>query len=89
MPLLSLAIAGVEVLLLLSLFEASLLRWPGKVLTLLSHGQMHLAMVGAAVGCASLCSRRGKRRAAVAGVMINVLMAATLISLLITGLLHR
>jgi len=89
MPLLSLAIAAVEVVLLLSLFEASLLQWPRKVISLLSHGQLHLAMVGAAVGIASLYSRRGTRWAAVAGVMINALMAATIISLLITGLLRK
>jgi hypothetical protein len=89
MPLMSLAIAGIEVLLLLSLFEASFLRWSPRVISLLSHGHLHLAMVGGAVGVASLYSRRGARWAAIAGVMINALMAATIVSLLITGLVRK
>lgn len=89
MPLLSLGIAAVEVVLLFSLFEASLLRWPQQMIALLSRGHLHLAMVGGAVGIASLYSRRGTRWAAIAGVLVNAAMAVTIVSLLVLGLLRK
>ena len=89
MPLLSLVIAAIEVLLLLSLFEAWLLEWPRQVLSWLSHGQMHLAVLGTAVGLASLCSRRGARWAAATGAAVNAVTVATIVSLLVAGLLRR
>ncbi len=89
MPLLSLGIAAVEVVLLLSLFEASLLRWPQQMIALLSRGHLHLAMVGGAVGIASLYSRRGTRWAAITGVLVNAAMAVTIVSLLVLGLLRK
>jgi hypothetical protein len=89
MPLLSLFIAAVEVLLLLSLFEASLLQWPQKMIALLSRGHLHLAMVGGAIGLASLYSRRGARWAAMAGLMVNAVMAVTIVSLLVLGWLSK
>ncbi len=61
MPLLSLGIAAVEVVLLLSLFEASLLQWPQKMIALLSRGICIWPWSGGAVGIASLYSRRGTR----------------------------
>ncbi len=85
MSVLSLVIAGIEVLLLLSLCEALLLQLPQQVIGLISHGHMHLAVIGIAVGIAALRSRRSSRWAAVLGVTINTLMAVTIISLLITG----
>jgi len=89
MPLLSLGIAAVEVVLLFSLFEASLLQWPQQMIALLSRGHLHLAMVGGAVGIASLYSRRGARWAAIAGVLVNAAMAVTIVSLLVLGLLRK
>ncbi len=89
MSVLSLVIAGIEVLLLLSLCEALLLQLPQQVIGLISHGHMHLAIIGVAVGIAALCSRRSSRWAALLGVAINTLMAVTIISLLMTGVVGR
>ena len=89
MPLLSLGIAAIEIVLLLSLFEASIWQWPQQTIALLSRGHLHLAMVGGAVGLASLYSRRGTRWAAMVGVTINAVMAMTIVSLLVLGLVRK
>ncbi|HWQ35964.1 MAG TPA: hypothetical protein VNQ79_24185 [Blastocatellia bacterium] len=81
MPLLSVCIAAAEIILLSLRFTAL---WPASAATMISRGHLHLAMIGTAVGLASLYSRRRQRRAAITGVTINAVMACALIMLLMT-----
>jgi hypothetical protein len=81
MPLLSVCIAAAEII-LLSLRFTTL--WPASAATMISRGHLHLAMIGTAVGLASLYSRRSQRRAAITGVTLNAVMACALITLLMT-----
>jgi hypothetical protein len=83
MPSLSLII-GVTEIVLLSLRLTAVWQWPHSAAALISRGHLHLAMIGAAVGLASLYSRRNQHRLAMTGITINAVMALTLITLLMT-----
>ena len=83
MPLLSLII-GVTEIVLLSLRFTAVWQWPPSTAAMISRGHLHLAMIGAAIGLASLYSRRNQPRMAIAGITINAVIALTLITLLMT-----
>ena len=83
LPLLSLFIAITEII-LLSLHFTAVWQWPDSLAALLSRGHLHLAMIGMAVGVASVCSRRSRRGAAMTGIAVNALTAAVLMTLMMT-----
>ena len=87
LPLLSVLIALTEVV-LLGLHFTDVWQWPQSALALMSRGHLHLAMIGVAVGLASLYSPRGQRRAAITGVAINAVTALMLVTLLMTKWHH-
>ncbi len=83
MPLLSLII-GVTEIVLLSLRFTAVWQWPPATAAMISRGHLHLAMLGAAIGLATLYSRRGQHQMAITGITLNTLTALTLITLLLT-----
>ncbi|HZS06912.1 MAG TPA: hypothetical protein VFD58_18900 [Blastocatellia bacterium] len=87
MPILSSAI-GATGLILLGLHFTTIREWPLTAAAMITRGHLYLAVIGLAVGLASCYSRRGQRRAALAGITVNAVTALTLITLLMTKWHH-
>lgn len=69
---------------LLSLYLSFLWRWPANITAMIPRGCLHLAMIGMAIGIASLYSRRARRVVAITGTTINAVVALILLTLLMT-----